>query len=763
MASSYRFIGKVTQRKDAREIVTGSSKYLNDRKFIDLLHGKVLRSPHPHALIKKIDKKKAIALPGVRAVLTWEDVPDWKGGTPRSTRILDRKVRYVGDAVAIVAAETEERAKEALRLIKVDYEVMPAVFDMEKALEPGAPQLYDDFPGNIVTPGVPFFGPKNLKDVVMGDVEQGFAEADVITEGTFGYENMPNPIPPEPPGAVALWEAPDKVTLWVSNQASYMDTVILSHIMERKVQVRTIGGPCGGSFGSKYMSWQVQCYAALLSRATGRPVKVVLSKEEHLASFTLRPSSRMSAKVGMKKDGTVTAIQGNWLIDTGYYSMTTQSQIAVGCGEVQIMVKCPNWDLKPVIVCTNRNASGIVRGFGGQELKCCLIPLLSLAMEKANVDPLDFLKKNFVKPGGGYFWRDGIWYTYRGVDYTKAMEKGAEAFGWKDKWKGWLKPTAINGHKRRGIGVGVHGNADIGEDSSEAYVRLHPDGTAMLFSCVTEHGTGQVTNYIRMVAEVLQLPMERISITPSDSLINPYEFGPAGSRGTYAIGAAIISAAEDARQKLLEVFAAKLKKKPEDLDTVDGVVFAKDNPDTRLPWKAMSVDRTITGYGRFEPDYSLTNCMMTFIEVEVDTETGKVDLVHVVNATDAGQIIDPPGLENQLNGCLGSAGIDSAIFEETILDRISGHTLNANLIDYKWRTFAELPPIHNVVLETPFPSHRFHAVGIGEVATSPGPSAVLMAVSNAIGTWLHEYPVTPEKVLKTLGKIPPSKRKGGGQ
>jgi xanthine dehydrogenase molybdenum-binding subunit len=763
MEDSYRFIGKTTPRKDAQDIVTGGAKYLNDRKFHDLLHGKVLRSPHPHALIKKIDKKKAIALPGVRAILTWEDVPDWKGGTPRSTRILDKKVRYVGDAVAIVAADTEERAKEALRFIKVDYEVLPAVFDMEKALEPDAPLLYEDFPGNIVTPGVPFFGPKNLKEVVMGDVEKGFAEADVITEGTFGYENMPNPIPPEPPGAVALWEAPDKVTLWVSNQASYMDTVILSHIMERKVQVRTIGGPCGGSFGSKYMSWQVQCYAALLSRATGRPVKVVLSKEEHLASFTLRPSSRMSAKVGMKKDGTVTAIQGNWLIDTGYYSMTTQSQIAVGCGEVQIMVKCPNWDLKPTIVCTNRNASGIVRGFGGQELKCCLIPLLSLAMEKANVDPLEFLKKNFVKPGGGYFWRDGIWYTYRGVDYTRAMEKGAEAFGWKDKWKGWLKPTAINGHKRRGIGVGAHGNADIGEDSSEAYVRLHPDGTAMLFSCVTEHGTGQVTNYIRMVAEVLQLPMERISITPSDSLINPYEFGPAGSRGTYAIGAAIIAAAEDARQKLLEVFSAKLKKKSEDLDTADGVVFAKDNPGAKLPWKAMSVDRTITGYGRFEPDYSLTNCMITFAEVEVDIDTGKVDLVRVVNATDVGKIIDPPGLENQLNGCLGSAGIDSAIFEESILDYSTGRILNANMIDYKWRTFPELPVIDNVVLETPFPSHRFHAVGVGEVATSPGPSAVLMAVSNAIGVWLHEYPVTPEKVLKTLDKIPPSKRKGGGQ
>jgi xanthine dehydrogenase molybdenum-binding subunit len=743
----------VTPRKDATEIVTGGAKYLNDIKFPDLLYGKVLRSPHPHALIKKVDKSKAERLKGVKAVLTWEDVPDWKGGTPRYTRILDRKVRYVGDAVALVAATTEEIAKEALHLIDVEYELLPAVFDMEDALKPGAPQLYEEFPGNIVTPGVPFFGPKSLKEVVMGDVEKGFKEADAITEGTFGYENIPNPLPPEPPGAIALWEEPNKVTLRVSNQASYMDKITLFHVFNRKVEVRTIGGPCGGSFGSKFMSWQVQSYAALLSRATGKPVKVVFTKEEHMAAFTLRPASRMKARVGMKRDGTVTAVSGTWLIDTGYYSMTTQSQVAVGCGEVQIMVRCPNWDLKPVIVCTNRNASGIVRGFGGQELKCTLIPLLSLAMEKLDIDPFQFLKKNYVKPGDGYFWRDGIWYTYRGVDYTKAMEKGAESFGWKEKWKGWLKPTAVDGVKRIGVGVGVHGNADIGEDASEAYVRLHPDGTAMLFSCVTEHGTGQRSNFVKMVAEVLQLPMENVSVTPSDSLINPYEFGPAGSRGTYAIGSAVITAAEDAKKKLFEIVAPMLQAEPYDLETVDGVIFVKGNPEKRLPWKAMSIDRTITGYGRFEPDYTLTNCMMTFVEVEVDTETGNVTLLRVVNATDVGQIIDPPGLEGQLNGCLGSAGIDSALFEETILDRSTGHILNANLVDYKWRTFSELPTIDNVVLETPFPSHRFHAVGVGEVTTSPGPSAVLMAVSNALSTWLHDYPLTPDKVLRALGKI----------
>ena len=761
MANTYRFIGKTTPRKDAAEIVTGGVRYLNDIMVPGMIYGKVLRSPYAHAFIKKIDKSKAEALKGVEAVLTWEDVPDWKGGTPRYTRVLDKKVRYVGDAVALVAAATEEIAREALHLIQVEYEVLPAVFEMEEALKPGAPQLYDEFPGNVVTPGMPFFGPKNLKEVVMGDVEQGFSEADVITEGTFGYENIPNPLPPEPPGAIALWEEPNRLTIWVSNQASYMDSVVLSHIMGRKVAVRSIGGPCGGSFGSKFMSWQVQCYAALLSRATGKPVKLIFTKGEHLAAFVMRPSSRMRAKVGMKKDGTVTAVEGTWLIDTGYYSMTTQSQVAVGCGEIQIMLQCPNWDLRSVIVCTNRNASGIVRGFGGQELKCILIPLLSLAMEKLSIDPFEFLKKSFVKPGGGYFWRDGIWYTYRGVDYEPAMNRGAESFGWKEKWKGWLTPTAVNGTKRRGIGVGVHGNADIGEDASEAYVRLNPHGTAMLFSCITEHGTGQRTNFAKMVAEVLQIPLENVSVTPADSLINPYEFGPAGSRGTYAIGSAVIRAAEDARQKLFEIVAPRLDADAGDLETVDGMVFSRRRPDKKVPWKVMSIDRTITGFGRFEPDYTLTNCMMTFIEVEVDTETGRVTLVKIVNATDVGTIIDPQGLEGQLNGCLGSAGIDSALFEETILDRSTGHILNANMIDYKWRTFPELPPIENVVLETPFPSHRFGAVGVGEVATSPGPSAVLMAASNAVGTWIHDYPVTPDKVLRALGKVKGGSRRGG--
>jgi CO/xanthine dehydrogenase Mo-binding subunit len=748
MTDTYKFIGTTVPRRDAKEIVTGQTRYLNDLAFVDLLHGKVLRSPHAHAVIRKVHTGRAKRLRGVRAVLTWEDNPGWKGGVPACTPVLDNKVRFVGDAVALVAADTEMIAEDALRLIDVEYEILDAVFDVEEALKPGAPQLYEEIPGNDVPPLFPDLGPDGLKELVLGDCEKGFAEAEVVTEGTFAYENIPNPLPPEPPGAVAMWEEPNRLTMWVTSQAPYFDKFILSDVTNRSLDIRIHGQPCGGSYGSKRMSWQVHCYAALLARATGKPVKLLLTKEEHMAAFTVRPGSRIRAKVGMKRDGTITAVSGKWFINTGYHSTVTQAQIAVGCGEAMLAVKCRNWDLKPVIACTNRTASGMVRGFGGQELKCALIPLLGLAMEKAGLDPFDVLRKSFIKPGEGFFWRDGVWRTYRGVDYGKAMEAGAERFGWNDKWKGWLRPSAVDGPKRRGVGVGVHGNADIGEDPHEAYVRLNlPEGSATILSALVEHGTGQISNYIKMVAEILQLPLDRVSISASDSMFVPFDFGPAGSRGTYAIASAIISAAEDARKKLLELASPVLEAPPGTVDTADGMVYLKGDPEKRIPWVALGWARTITGFGRFEGDHTLSNCVMSFVEVEVDTETGETRLIRVVNATDVGRVIDPQGLEGQLNGCLGSGGIDSALFEETIIDG-NGRTLNANLIDYKWRTSAQLPLIDNVVLETPAPTHRFHAFGVGEVTTSPGPSAVLMAVSNAIGRWMHEYPLTPQRILE---------------
>jgi xanthine dehydrogenase molybdenum-binding subunit len=374
-------------------------------------------------------------------------------------------------------------------------------------------------------------------------------------------------------------------------------------------------------------------------------------------------------------------------------------------------------------------------------------------MEKANLDPVEFFKKNYVKPGDGYYWRDGKWWVSRSPDYSRAIEKGAEVFGWKEKWKGWLKPTSVQGPKRIGVGVGVHGNADVGEDASEAYVRLHADATATVHACVSECGTGQRSSLCKMVAEVLQLPLHRIHMTPADTLVNPFETGLVGSRGTYAVGAAVLQAAEDAMNKLYEQAAKRLEAQPEDLEGKDGRVYLRSEPATGLSWsKIIGVAHSITGFGNFESDFSVPSFLMIFVEVEADTETGKVQLLRVVTATDVGQVIDPPSLEGQLYGCLGAAGIDTALFEETILDEESGRILNINMIDYKWRTFAELPPIQLVTLETPFPTHRFKAIGVGEIVSAPGPSAILMAISNAVGKRISEYPATPDRILKVLGR-----------
>jgi CO/xanthine dehydrogenase Mo-binding subunit len=753
MAEKYKYIGKETPRKDARDIVTGKAKYIDDIKLPEMLFGKVLRSPHAHADIKHIDCSRARSLQGVRAVLTHKDIPGWEWVMTKHIKVLDSKVRYVGDAVAMVAADTVDIAEAALELIEVDYEPLPAVYDVEESTETDNPTIYSQYSNNTYPSEPPAYEPKLLNGIYMGDVAQGFAEADFIAEGTCGYEIFPNPLPPEPPGVIATWETPDCLTIYTPSQSIAFNRFIGIPFIEM-ADMRAISTQCGGSYGTKNANMTPVGYAALLSRATGRPVKIYYTKEEHFHSYSLRLGSRVHAKVGIKHDGTITAISGEWLVNTGSASESGPLQIAVGCGELQLVLRCANWDLKGKLVCTNRSPSGIVRGFGGQELESSILPVISRAMEKAGIDPVEFFKKNIVKAGDGYFWREGNWWTYRGIDFSRAIEKGVEVFGWKDKWRGWGQPTAVNGVKRRGVGVGVHSNADVGEDSSEALLKLSPDGRATVYCCVSESGPGQRSSLCKMAAEVLKLPLERVNISPPDTHVNPFELGLMGSRGTYAVGSAVIAAAEDARRKLLEMAAHKFEATPEQLDTEDGMVYLVGRPEKRIPWRRITgLSRTCTGMGRFDPDYSLCNFLMTFVEVEVDTETGRVGLVNVVNATDCGRIISPMALEGQLHGALGSAGLDTALFEETILDEKTGRMLNGNMVDYKWRTFADMPDFKNVILETPAPSHRFGAVGVGEIATAPGPSAVLMAANNAIGTRIMDYPLTSDKILKALGKI----------
>ena len=749
MTEGYRYIGKTTPRKDALDIVTGRAQYIDDIKPGRMLIGKALRSPYPHAEITEIDTTEAEAMAGVKAVLTYKNVPPWKTGMPRHWKVLDRKVRFVGDAVALVAAEDEEIARRALKKIKVTYQKLPAVYDPDEALKPDAPQVHAEFPNNLVG-DFPAFGPNTIHAVQKGDVERGFAEADFIEEGTYGYENIANPLPIEPPGVIARWEDEKKLTVWSGTQSASWHRWIMQSKMGYP-DIRAITTPCGGSFGSKNYNPHALFYAAALARETGRAVKYYYTKDEHFAAFVLRLGSRFRGKIGMKKDGTITAVAGDWLVDTGASSDMAQAQIAVGCGEAQLVLRCENWDLNTKLICTHRCPSGVIRGFGGQELESAFAPILAELLSKAELDPVEFFKKNYVKPGEKYVWREGGDWVCRGKDYTRSMDEGARAFGWKDKWKGWLVPTAVLGPIRTGVGVGIHGNADVGEDDSEAYVRLNGDATAHIHANVAESGMGQRSNLCKMVAEVLNVPLENVTMTPPDTLTNPFDFGLVGSRGTYAVGSAVIGAAEDALNKLYEKAAERLKVDSASLKTRDGRIFSEDRPDHPVSWsRILGPMETVTGFGHFHPDYSVPNFLIQFVEANVDTETGAVKITRVVSASDVGQVIDPASLDAQIYGSLGSAGLDTALYEESIIDRKNGHMVNMNMIDYKWRPFNELPEMKNVFLETPFPTHRFRAIGLGEIATSPGPGAVQMAVSNALGQHIKTLPLTPDVILKAV-------------
>jgi len=754
MADRYRYIGKHLPRKDAVDIVTGRAVFIDDMTLPRMLYGKALRSPYAHALITRIDVSKAKQLEGVKAVLTYETVPDWITGLPDHRLVLDRHLRAVGDGVALVAATSPEIAEEALNLIDVEYEILPPVYDMEEAIQPGAPQLYEQFPRNEFTPGCPMFSKEPFKRLVRGNIAEGFKDAEFVAEGTYGFDKFPHPLPPEPPGVIAKWENSTDLTVWASSAAPHLMKMVLQFRM-RGVNIRLIGVHTGGSYGNKQIISIPTFYAAALAQATGLPVKVVYTKAEHLLNWEVRLGSRMRGKVGFTKEGIATGFEGMWLVEAGFSSELAQGQMGVGLGEAQLMLsKCQNWDLDTICIATNRSPAGPIRGFGGQELKSAMLPIVSVAMKKGNFDPVEIFKKNFVQPGDGYIWRDGNWWVCRETDYVKTMEETARKFGWSEKWKGWNKPTTVNGTKAIGVGVGVHGNADVGEDESEASCRLDAFGTATVHCCIGESGTAQRHAAFKMVAEVLQLPIEDVKIVPADTLVTPFDFGLVGSRGTITVGTACIRAAEDARRQLLEKAAAIMHIDPEALDTRDGFIFIKADPSKGMPWIAAlgGPEKTITGLGSYQNAFTMPNFVIFFVETEVDLETGLVKILSIVEGTDAGQIIDPINLRMQLHGSIGAACLDTALFEESVLDKSTGRVLSSSIIDYKWRTFNEFPPFETVILESQFDTHRFKAIGVGEISGAPAAAAVLMAISNATGVDIMEYPATPAVILKALGK-----------
>ena len=500
----YRHIGKYTPRKEAKEIVTGKATFLDDFSVPHMLHGKTKRSPYPHAKIISIDTSKAEALKGVHAVVTHKNMPEpWGLGLPVHRKLMEDKVYFVGDVVALVAADTVDIAEEAIDLIEVVYEQLEPVYSAEEALKEGAPLLYERFKGNLVDPGIKYFQPDGpWWQVIRGDVEQGFKDAAFVAEGKVKFDKMPSPLAPETPCCIVKYNGGNDYTIWASSQSAHILKLMgEGRIPNSNLDVRTFN--VGGSYGNKQSLMTTVLSSAMLSLVTKRAVKIVMTKPEQLMAYEVRLGSTITAKIGMDKEGYVTAIEGDWLVDTGAIADSVQGQVGVGLGEAQLVcAKCKNWNLDSHIAVTNRCAAGIVRGYGGQELNSCLARLMCRSMKEGKFDPLDVYKKNYVSPGDRFIWRDGRWWESKSSAlFPEAMQQAGDKFGWREKWKGWNIPASVNGSKVRGVGMSVIGNADIQEDNTEAIVRIVPDlvgsrrGSTVIIECdITESGMGTRSN-----------------------------------------------------------------------------------------------------------------------------------------------------------------------------------------------------------------------------------------------------------------------------
>lgn len=763
----YKVIGKNSPRKEAREIVTGKAVFTDDYVVPGMIYGKIKKSPHSHAMIKSINTEAAKALPGVRAVVTYKELNEMNMnpmlGWPPQKPLLDQHVRWIGDSVALVAADTPAIANEAVELIEVEYEVLPAVYDGLSAVKEGAPQLFDRFKNNIVDGGYSAMQPDGgFWHLVRGDVNKAFEEeCDFIAEDTVEFMGMCAPNAPEPPGAIVRWDGGLNFTVWGTSQSCFLLKLVNESVLPGiKYQPYTFN--TGGSYGNKQTLTLEVTSATILSRFTHKPVKMFESKTEQMTNHETRLGTQVHAKIGIDKNGIIRALEGDWKVDTGAFCNSTQGQVGVGLGETQlVMGKCKNWDLNTDIVVTNKQPAGIVRGYGGQELNSCLSILMTRAMKAGNFDPVDGFSKNYVSDGDTYIWRDGLPWRAHTVEYEGMIRRTAEKFGWKDKWKGWGVPTwtSEDGRYVRGVGMSAIGNADVGEDSCEAYVRVTPgifdeQITATLHADITEIGNGQRSCAQKIVAESLGIPYEQVTMVPSGTIYSPTGISLGGSRGTLTFGHAISNACDDVKRQMFKAAEVPLSCCADTMEIRDNYIVSRLHPGQKISLKSLLNRRlTFTGYGKHVEEFSTPSCVTVFIEVEVDKETGKSRVVKMLVGTDPGQVIDPATLEMQVQGGIGSAALDTAFFEEHIIDPATGRPLTYNMIEYKWRTFNEFPDFDYYFEESQWDTFQYHAMGIGEIAGGCAASAAMLAMSNAIGADVSTYPATPDVILKALGKL----------
>jgi len=708
----FKIIGQDTPRIDGKLIVTGKAKYTHDLFFEDMLYGKILRSPYASAEIVDMDLSQAKSLPGVKAVL----------------KLKEGRVKYEGEQVAAVAAEDEYTAEEALGLIKVDYRILPHVVTPEKAMAETSPQVHDS--ANV----------QKLNEYNRGDVDKGFAAADVIFERTYKTAVEIHQTA-ETHASVAKWDE-DRLTVWDSTQAIFSVRDGLARALGIPAsKIRVIKKYMGGGFGSKLGVNEHTVAAARLAKETGRPVKITLSRKDNSLCVGNRPTSLITIKAGVKKDGTLTS-----------FSMKNYTGGGVGrgdrCSEPLIDIyRCPNVKVEEFTVFTNTGASRPTRAPGHVQGTFALEGFLEELANELGLDPLELRRKNYTSANQG---QAGIPYSSKGLD--KCYDLGASAIGWDRRNK---KPGEGQGKKRRGLGEASQIWWGAGVPGTLADVKIHPDGSVEAICGTQDIGCGTRTYMATVTAETLGLEPQDITIKIGDTA---YPWAPlsGGSLTTPSVAPAIRDAALKAAEYLKNLAAKKLNIEAADLVLAGKKLVNQNNPEQSIAFsditKEMRREAVFHGErGELPPGFAYNTFGAHFAEVEVDTETGRVKVLKVVAVHEIGRVINKLTAESQVVGGI-TQGVSTALFEERVIDENTGKMVNPNLQDYKIATSMDVPEITTIFVDLVDPRiNNLGAKGLGEPPRIPSSAAVANAVYNAIGVHLREIPMTPDKVLQALG------------
>ena len=759
-------IGKTVRRLDYETKVTGRAQYLADMSVPGMCHGKILRSPYPHARIKKIDVSNARKMPGVVAVLTRDDILHDEGIEPYygpvfkdQTIVAVDKVRHVGDPVAAVAAVTMDAAEEALRLIEVDYEELPAVLDVKEAMAPGATLVHE----SVKLPTSGFADLAELKPLEgtnvcthfklnRGDIQKGFAEADHVFEDVFTLPATQHSFL-ETHACIASVEPGGRITVWATTQNPFVVRTQLANIFKLPVsKVRVIVPYLGGGYGGKVYP-KIEPITVALAQIARRPVRIVLTREEVFYTIT-KHAAIIRMKTGVKKDGTLVARECEIHLDTGAYA-EIGPRVAKKSGYTAAgPYRIANLKIDSYSVYTNKPPAGAFRGFGVSQSAWAVESQMDIIAAALEMDPLEIRKKNGYDEGDKFVTEE----TLRSIGFKECLDEVAKSIGWNDKaFKSSKVQGSTESNIRRGKGLACMIKATITPSISCAVVKLNEDASLSIYAGTVEMGQGSETVLGQIGGKELGIPLPKIQVLGVDTDVVPYDLTTSSSRSTFHMGKAVQLAAQDIMRQLKQIVGKEYGVPEDKISFADGRIRL---PETQLDYSEVMFKRfgmqggTLVGEGQVRTSVKdefgeKSTSAFWFLaagaaEVEVDVDTGKFKLIKYATAVDVGKALNPLGCRQQLNGA-AITGMGQAMFEEIAYD--NGQLINPNLVDYVLPSLGDMPAVIDpIAIEMPHKDGPFGAKGIGESALIPVAPAIANAIYDAVGVRIKDLPIKPEKI-----------------